>query len=173
MEVIKISLLQETDTEELYQFELENRTFFERMVLTRRNEYYDPTVFKSIMKELVEDQEEGCHYMYLNKDSMENIIGRVNLVSIARGCFNKAELGYRIGEVYNGKGYATRAVGMVLEEAQYIHKLLRIEAGISPENIGSQILLIKNGFQFFGRNHQYIYQNRRWHDSINFEKILV
>ena len=173
MEEIKISLIHESDTEKLYQFELENRAFFERLVISRGDEYYEPVIFKGIIKELVEDQKKGCHYMYSIKDSMENIIGRVNLVSIARGCFNKAELGYRIGEVYNGKEYATRAVGMVLEEAQYIHKLHRIEAGTSPENIGSQIVLIKNGFQFVGCNHQYIYQNGRWYDSINFQKILV
>ncbi|WP_273226656.1 GNAT family N-acetyltransferase [Geosporobacter ferrireducens] len=142
------------------------------MVASRGNSYYERENFKKIIAELVEEQEKGFVYMYLIKDLMENILGRVNLVSIMRGCFNKAELGYRVGKAYNGKGYATKAVNLVLEKALIIHKLHRIEAGTSPENIGSQIVLIKNGFQFCGRSSQYIYQDGRWQDSINFEKIL-
>ena len=169
---IRISLLQEADTEMLYKFELDNRNFFESMVPPRGDDYYDSNNFNAIIKELVKEQENGLIYMYLIKDSMNSILGRVNLVSIVRGSFNKAELGYRIGKGYNGKGYATKAVSLVMEEALNIHRLHRIEAGTSPDNIGSQIVLIKNGFQFSGRYNQYIYQGGKWQDSINFEKIL-
>ena len=110
--------------------------------------------------------------MYLIKDHTGNVIGRVNLVSIVRGSFNKAELGYRIGEKHQGKGYATNAVKLILDEAVNNHKLHRIEAGTSPDNIGSQIVLIKNGFQFAGRYNKFFYQNGKWHDSINFENVL-
>lgn len=110
--------------------------------------------------------------MYLIKDNCGKIVGRVNLVSIVRGSFNKAEIGYRISEEHQGKGYSTKAVKLVLDEAANKYKLHRIEAGASPDNIGSQIVLIKNGFQFTGRYNKYIYQNEKWSDSINFEKIL-
>ena len=170
---IRIRLLQEVDTEDLYKFELDNRTFFESMVPSRGDRYYDPKNFKEIVRELVEEQENRLIYMYIIKDSMDHIIGRVNLVSILRGSVNKAELGYRIGKAYKGKGYATKAVSLVLEEAVNLHKLHRIEAGTSPDNIGSQIVLIKNGFQFTGRYRQSIYQGGEWKDSINFEKILI
>lgn len=71
-----------------------------------------------------------------------------------------------------GKGYATSAVKLVLDETVNKLKLHRIEAGTSPDNIGLQIVLIKKGFQFVGRNSKYIYQNGKWQDSLNFEKIL-
>ncbi len=170
---IRIHLLQEADTEDLYKFERDNRAFFENMVPSRGDSYYDFENFKEIIRELVEEQENRLIYMYLIKDSMDHIIGRVNLVSILRGSVNQAELGYRIGKVYKGKGYATKAVSLVLEEAVNLHDLHRIEAGTSPDNIGSQIVLIKNGFQFTGRHPQYIYQGGEWKDSINFEKILI
>ncbi|MCM1989212.1 GNAT family N-acetyltransferase [Oceanirhabdus seepicola] len=169
---IIIKLLEESDSQELFNFEVENRDFFKRIGLSRGDSYYELNNFNKIIKELVEEQEKGLLYMYLIKDHTGNVIGRVNLVSIVRGSFNKAELGYRIGEEHQGKGYATNAVKLVLDEAVNNHKLHRIEAGTSPDNIGSQIVLIKNGFQFTGRNNKYIYQNEKWHDSINFEKVL-
>jgi [ribosomal protein S5]-alanine N-acetyltransferase len=172
MEEIYIKKLEESDIESLYKFELENRLFFESVGLGRDESYYIADNFSNIIKELVVEQEKGLVYMYLVWDSSNNIVGRVNLISVVRGNFNKAELGYRIGERHQGKGYATRAVGLVLGEAAGKHKLHRIEAGTSPGNIGSQIVLIKNGFQFTGRNNKYHYINGKWEDSINFEKIL-
>lgn len=110
--------------------------------------------------------------MYLIKDCHKKIVGRVNLVSVVRGSFNKAEIGYRISEKHQGNGYGTKAVKLALDEAKNNHKLHRIESGASADNIGSQIVLIKNGFQFVGRYNEYIYQNGKWQDSINFEKIF-
>jgi [ribosomal protein S5]-alanine N-acetyltransferase len=172
MSDITIKLLEESDTQELFIFELKNRAFFERIGLPRGDSYYELNNFNSIIKELVEEQEQGLVYMYSIKDCIGKIVGRVNLVSIVRGSFNKAELGYRIGEEHQGKGYATSAVKLVLHEAVNKYKLHRIEAGTSPDNIGSQIVLIKNGFQFVGRYSKYFYQDGKWNDSINFEKVL-
>ena len=78
----------------------------------------------------------------------------------------------RIGENHQGKGYATKAVKLAVKNALDVHRFHRLEAGTSPENIGSQIVLIKNGFQFTGRQSKFIYNNGKWNDSISFEKIL-
>lgn len=172
MRDITIKLLEESDSKELFTFEIENRSFFEKTCLSRGNSYYELNNFNEVIKELVEEQEEGLVYMYLIKDNCGKIVGRVNLVSIVRGNFNKAEIGYRIAEEDQGRGYSTKAVKLVLDEAANKYKLHRIEAGSSPNNIGSQIVLIKNGFQFTGRYNKYIYQDEKWNDSINFEKIL-
>lgn len=169
---IIIKLLERSLEEKLFKFELENRSFFEKVGFPRADCYYDYNNFKIILKELIEEQENGLIYMYLIIDDSGNIVGRVNLLSIVRGNLNKAELGYRVGENYQSKGYGTNAVRLVLDEAFKKHKLHRIEAGTSPDNIGSQIVLIKNGFQFVGRYNQYIYQNDKWNDSIIFDKIL-
>lgn len=172
MSAIIIKLLEESDAKDLFIFELENRAFFEKIGLARRDSYYELNNFDSIIKQLVEEQEKGLVYMYLIKDYSGEIISRVNLVSIERESSNKAELGYRIGEKHQGNGYATSAVKLILDEAVNNHKLHRIEAGTSLDNIGSQIVFIKNGFQFVGRNNKYIFQGEKWHDSINFEKVL-
>lgn len=172
MKDIIIKLLDESDTQELFMFEVENKVFFERTCLPRGDNYYELTNFTTIVKELVEEQDKGLIYMYLIYDTYGKIIGRVNLVSVTRENLNKAELGYRIGEKHQGKGYATKAVKLVLDEARNKLKLHKIEAGTSPDNIGSQIILIKNGFEFSGRTTNHIYLNGKRCDSVNFEKVF-
>ena len=159
MSDILINLLEESDSQELFTFELKNRAFYERVGFPRGDNYYELNIFNTMIKEIIEDQEKGLVYMYLIKDHNGMITGRINLLSIVRGSFNKAELGYRIGEEHQGKGYATSAVKLILDKAVNNHKLHRIEAGTTPDNIGSQIVLIKNGFQFVGRYNKYIYKN--------------
>jgi ribosomal-protein-alanine N-acetyltransferase len=172
MSDIIIKSLEQSDALELFAFELQNKLFFERIGLARGDNYYDYNNFNIIIKGLVEEQEKGLIYMYLIMDCSRKIVGRINLTSVVRGNFNKAELGYRVSEEHQCKGYATSAVRLVLDEAVNRHKLHRIEAGTSPHNIGSQIVLIKNGFQFTGRYSNFIYQDGKWYDSISFEKIL-
>lgn len=58
-----------------------------------------------------------------------------------------ADIGYLIGEKSCwGKGYATEAIGLILEFAFETLKLHRVEAGAYEQNIGSQKALLKNGF---------------------------
>ncbi|MGL5066922.1 MAG: GNAT family N-acetyltransferase [Sarcina sp.] len=121
---------------------------------------------------MVDEQGKYIHYMYVIKDSTQKIIGRINLVDIVKDPFNKAELGYRIGEEYIGNGYAKKAVELVLEEASEKYKIHRIEAGVSSENIASQKVLESSRFRYVGTCEKYIYLNNKWHDSMIFEKIL-
>jgi ribosomal-protein-alanine N-acetyltransferase len=172
MSDIIINLLEESDERELFTFELKNRAFFEKVGFPREDNYYELNNFNTIIKESIEEQERGLVNIYLIKNHNGMVLGRINLVSIVRGIFNKADLGYRIGEEHQGKGYATSAVKLILDKAVNNHKIHRIEAGTSPDNIGSQIVLIKNGFQFVGRYNKYINKNGKWCDSIFFERIL-
>lgn len=169
---ISIKLLSVPEMDKILEFELLNREFFEKTCLPRGDSYYELDNFKRIIEDLVQEQGEGLLFMYLIYNNMGEIIGRVNLADVQRGNFNKAELGYRIGEAHQGRGYATKAVKLILEEVINNHKLHRIEAGTSVNNIGSQIVLIKNGFRFVGKQEKYILLNGEWHDNIIFEKVI-
>lgn len=56
--------------------------FFEKSCLARGDEYYEENNFKKILKELIKEQEQGIHYMYLIKNDNDEIVGRINLVDI-------------------------------------------------------------------------------------------
>jgi ribosomal-protein-alanine N-acetyltransferase len=47
-----------------------------------------------------------------------------------------------------------------------------IEAGTAVDNVGSQIILIKNGFEFLDRVKNAVEINGQWKDGINFVKKL-
>lgn len=168
---IHIDLLSIKDAQELLEFELANKEYFERGLPPRGASYYNLENMKSIISEIDEEQKQGLCYMYLIRDTNDEVVGRVNIFSVVRSIFQSCEIGYRIGEKHTGKGYGTKAVKLACDEAFKTHKLHRIEAGTAPDNIGSQIVLIKNGFQFIGRASKVIRINDNWVDSVMFERI--
>ncbi|WP_291650958.1 GNAT family protein [Clostridium sp.] len=169
---IRIIPINEKDRYDLLKFEIDNRSFFEESCISRGDKYYEEDNFKEILKELIKEQEQGIHYMYLIKDNNDEIVGRINLVEIIRGNMNKAELGYRIAKAHNGKGYGKKAVELILGEALNIHKLHRIEAGTAIENIASQKVLEFSGFRKVGIYNKCIYVNGKWNDSVIYEVVL-
>ncbi|MBS4537488.1 GNAT family N-acetyltransferase [Clostridium sp. D2Q-11] len=171
MEKITIELISRSNAIEVLEFERENRQFFESTLPSRGDKYYEEEFFMEIIEEIIEEQTEGQCYMYVIRNELGKVVGRVNLFSVVRGMFEKAEIGYRIGQKHNGKGYATKAVELAIDEGFNKYNLHRIEAGTSPNNIGSQIVLIKNGFQFIGRTRDVIRINNKWEDGILFERL--
>jgi ribosomal-protein-alanine N-acetyltransferase len=168
---VSIHLLKKENTKEILEFEKENKDFFETVIPPRSDDYFDLDNLRSIIGEIEEEQNKGLCHMYLIRDKDGNLVGRVNLFFISRGIYEKAEIGYRIGEKYMGKGYGTKAVKLACNEAFKVHKLHRIEAGTGANNVGSQIVLIKNGFEFIGRTRDVIKLNGKWEDGLLFERI--
>ncbi|MBS4190220.1 GNAT family N-acetyltransferase [Bacillus sp. FJAT-49705] len=144
MEVF-IEKLQVTDAENLYNFELENRTFFEEMVPTRGDDYYNPEIFRKRYVALLEEQAQGISYFYLIKDKDHSILGRINLVDIDKSQ-KIGHLGYRVGQAHTGKGFANKALKLLLETIPD-KDIVQIKAKTTTNNIASQKVLEKNGFK--------------------------
>ncbi|KMY33764.1 acetyltransferase [Lysinibacillus xylanilyticus] len=140
---ISINSLQERDAEELFEFEKNNRLFFEQMVPSRGEDYYNFETFKIRHKELLTEQQENKSKFYLIRDNLDKIIGRINLVDIDT-TNDIAEVGYRVGQEYGGKGIGARALKLLLETEISVKK---IKAKTTTNNIASQRVLEKNGFK--------------------------
>ncbi|MGE7928782.1 GNAT family N-acetyltransferase [Lysinibacillus xylanilyticus] len=140
---ISINSLQERDAEELFEFEKNNRLFFEQMVPSRGEDYYNFETFKIRHKELLTEQQEHKSKFYLIRDNSDKIIGRINLVDIDT-TNDIAEVGYRVGQEYGGKGIGARALKLLLETEISVKK---IKAKTTTNNIASQRVLEKNGFK--------------------------
>jgi len=140
---ISINSLQESDAEELFEFEKNNRLFFEQMVPSRGEDYFNFETFKIIHKELLTEQQENESKFYLIRDNSDKIIGRINLVDIDT-TNDIAEVGYRVGQEYGGKGIGARALKLLLETEISVTK---IKAKTTTNNIASQRVLEKNGFK--------------------------
>lgn len=157
------------DLPALLAFELENRAYFENWVTARAPSYYHQEAIAAAIEQAQREREQDRAYQYLAKLDGQ-IIGRVNLTGVTRPYFNKAALGYRIGQRFGGRGYATRVVALLLEEAFGALELWRLEATARPQNLGSIAVMQRNGFDQYGKSEQAMFFQNAWSDLLYFER---
>lgn len=154
---VSLSLLQEADAQELYEFEIENRRFFERMVPGRGDDYFVLETFIQRHRDLLHEQQSGKSLFYLIKDEYGRIAGRMNLIDIDKEN-GVAEIGFRIGEAQAGKGIGNDALQLLLSLQLPVKQ---ISAKTTTVNIASQKLLEKNGFIRIGSGDEEFEMNEQ------------
>lgn len=170
--MILIEPVLKQNAKEIYKFEVENRAFFESTLPSRGDDYYVTSNFESIIDSICEEQKAEILYMNIIRNESNEMVGRINLFPIQIGTYNRAfELGYRIGEAHQGKGYASEAVKILTKLAFDTYGIDYIQALTSPNNIASQIILIKNGYVFIKRIPNDVEVNGVFEDSIVFERV--
>jgi [ribosomal protein S5]-alanine N-acetyltransferase len=98
--------------------------------------------------------------------------GMAILSNVVRGAFRSANLGYWVAQERNGRGVATTAVGLVLEEAFGPIGLHRVEAGTLVDNLASQRVLARNRFRPIGLARAYLAIAGAWRDHILFARTV-
>ncbi|HYF76837.1 MAG TPA: GNAT family protein [Symbiobacteriaceae bacterium] len=166
MSTLTLHLVTVRDAAEIIAFEQENRAFFAQSVPDRGDEYFVPANMVRFLVDVEAEQARGECYLYLVRDASGGLVGRVNLVDVEQG---SASIGYRIGAHHGGKGYASEAVRLALAEAT-AKGIVRVTAMTTGENVGSQIVLLRNGFQFRERRAKHLDVNGALHDAVLFEK---
>jgi len=158
------------EMENLYAFELENRAYFEKMVPSRGEDYYDFTIFKKKNIMLLDEQAQKLSFFYLIKNELGHIVGRINLTDID---INQqlGHIGYRVGEKHIGQGIANNALQLLLANVGN-QDIRQIAAKTTTNNLASQKVLEKNGFTYtgtsseeftmHGQNVKFVYY--RWSD---------
>tara|TARA_R110002167_G_scaffold188684_1_gene390719 strand:- start:221 stop:721 length:501 start_codon:yes stop_codon:yes gene_type:complete len=83
------------------------------------------------------------------------IVGAFHISGILRGYFQSAFLGYEVFHPYQGKGYMSKGLKLIITEAFDNLNLHRLEANIQPDNFASIKLVANNGFikEGFSRNY--------------------
>lgn len=166
--MLTLHLVTPGDAAAIIAFELENRAFFAQSVPYRGDDYFDRGTMERFLAEVEAEQARGECFLYLVRRPDGELVGRVNLVDVDQ---STASLGYRIGARFGGQGYATEAVRLALTEAvkQGIHL---VKAMTTVANVGSQIVLLRNGFEFVERRPQELDVNGTLHDSVHFLRRL-
>jgi RimJ/RimL family protein N-acetyltransferase len=80
----------------------------------------------------------------------------------------QATIGYSIRVADQGKGYATEAVGAVIDALFDEAHLHRIVAGVDPDNVASKRVLEKIGFRYEGRSKDSVFVRGEWVDDDRF-----
>lgn len=99
------------------------------------------------------------------------IAGTLGISNVVLGAFRSANVGYWVAADRNGRGLATRAVAAAIEIAFGELGLHRLEAATLVENVASQRVLEKNGFERIGLAPRYLLIAGAWRDHILYQRL--
>ena len=74
------------------------------------------------------------------------LVGSINLTPIQDRKWKTGEVGYWIGAEHVRKGYASKALGLIIDFAFQAHEYAELIAEIHPDNVGSRRTVEANGF---------------------------
>jgi ribosomal-protein-alanine N-acetyltransferase len=97
--------------------------------------------------------------------------GMVSLSNVARGHLQRAIVSYWVAESRGRRGLATTAVAEVAGIAFGELGLHRLEAGTLVDNVRSQRVLERNGFDRIGVARKYLRIAGEWRDHVLFERV--
>jgi ribosomal-protein-alanine N-acetyltransferase len=129
----------------ILQFELINREYFAAAVPDRGDEFFADYPARHAALLAMQQARTDLFHVLLADDG--TVIGRINLTHISDG---EAELGYRIGRDFTGRGHATEAVRRICHLAHSAYGLKRLRAAVTVDNPGSRTVLLRNGFSLVG-----------------------
>lgn len=165
-----IRLLRQSDAAALADALARNREFLAAWEPLRPDAYFSATHQAELVAHSLQKQAAGELHCLVITDDSGVACGRITL-TIARGPFQSAIMGYWLSEHLGGRGIATAAVGAVTDIAFTELGLHRVEAGTIPENDRSQAVLRKNGFTQYGYAEAYLQIAGRYRDHLLFQKL--
>ncbi|MEV4173927.1 GNAT family N-acetyltransferase [Nonomuraea sp. NPDC049709] len=161
----------EHDAEPLLAAYLRNRDHLKRWEPRRPEEFYTLPGQAERLKSLLAQQAAGQAVAWVLADG-DRVVGRMTLSNIVRGPWLSADLGYWTDAGYTGRGLATRGTQEVCRLADQELGLHRIAASTLVDNVASQSVLLKCGFERYGTARHYLEIDGRWQDHHLFQRIL-
>ncbi|MBS2552653.1 GNAT family N-acetyltransferase [Catenulispora sp. NL8] len=149
-----------------------NFDHLERWDPIRPDEFYTEAGQYSRLRNFDQQRGAGQAERWVFDRGDDEVYGSVTLSNIELGIFLNARMGYWVDVALIGKGLATAAVDAVCDHARQRWNLHRVEAGTNVENVASQRVLAKCGFEEMGVSRSHLYINGRWADSKQFYRIL-
>jgi ribosomal-protein-alanine N-acetyltransferase len=163
--------LRADDAEMLANLLLLNREFMAAYEPVRDDEYYTVEGQRKDLGRLLERAGRGdCVPLVILDDDGEPV-GRITINNIVRGALQSGAVGYWVSHHANGRGLATRAVAEVREIGFHELGLHRLEACTLVDNVGSQRVLERNGFERYGMTPRYLNIAGAWRDHLMFHTL--
>ncbi|MDW0117832.1 GNAT family protein [Sporosarcina thermotolerans] len=134
--------------------------------------YYTVSVQRNKIRESLYQMRDRREYNFGIFDAeTSRLIGHISLYSIKRLPFSSGFVGYSIDERETGRGLATEAVQIVTRFAFETVSLHRVEAFVSPNNIGSVKVLENAGYVREGLLRKLLYINGSWEDHFMYASL--
>jgi ribosomal-protein-alanine N-acetyltransferase len=154
------------DCEELAALYLANREFLAPFEPVRPPEFFTADG----QRERLQRQLDGETFPFAIVDG-RTIAGTINLFHIMRESLQSGTIGYWIDHRRNGRGLATGAVREIVEYAFGELDLHRVEAATLVDNVASQRVLEKSGFERIGLARRYLRIDDDWRDFFLFQRL--
>ncbi|WP_240037119.1 GNAT family N-acetyltransferase [Leifsonia flava] len=177
---IFLRLLRETDAVALTDAYVRNREHLARWEPARTDDFFTVEAAQARIQTSIEQYSTRAAVPWLlierctgdeHEPERERIVGTMTVNRITWGPFLSGSLGYWVDRELTGRGVATAAVGHVCEAAR-ASGLHRIDASTLLDNVGSQTVLRRSGFEQFGLAPRYLSIAGRWQDHLLFQRIL-
>lgn len=159
------------DADELVQVLTANREFLRPWEPARGDSYFTPAGQARVIAGCLTEQSEGRRLMLAMIGRRHEIIGQVTLSAIVRGAFQSGSIGYWVSHGFNGTGVATQAVAEATGIAFESLVLHRLQAETLPQNVASQRVLEKNGFERYGAAPAYLSIDGAWQDHLLYQRL--
>lgn len=154
---MQFELLSKHHLNQLLNFELENRAWFESFIEPRDNAFYsEQGVCEHIDAEIDKVNSGAAFCGLLIKDN--DIVARANLRDI---CANKAFVGYRVSKRFTSQGYASFCLASLIKIAKIEFDVQYLEAKVLENNPVSKHVLLKQGFEIIGSVPNFIILNNK------------
>ena len=164
---MNIKLASPGDAVALSHFYLRNEEHLLLWQPLREPGYHTKNNWKQRLTEWQLEQDHGNSAYFIAQLSEESeIFATCYLTNIVRGVFQACHMGYAIDYRYEGKGYMRQLCQYVIQYAFKELKLNRIMANYMPNNLRSENLLTRLGFDREGLAKRYLKINGRWEDHV-------
>ena len=165
-----LRVLQPKEAGQVLDFYLRDKELFEKFEPDRMENFYTVNYQRQVLafENKMMGQSSLFRYYVYEKEDQERIIGTISLHNINRGYFSSCEIGYKFSSEVHGRGYATEAIGEIIEGVFTQLRLHRIMAYVIPDNMPSIRLLERLEFHREGICRDYLYLQGRWQDHMQF-----
>ncbi len=167
----RIRLVRKEDAGVLAELLAANREFMAPWDAIRSDAFYTPPGQAAEVGRQLEQHEQGVTMPLAIIDDDGSVAGALRLNGIARGPFQSCSLGYWVAQPANGRGLATAAVAAALDLAFGELGLHRVQAETLRDNVRSQQVLAKNGFERIGTAPQYLRIAGEWQDHHLYQRL--
>ena len=161
-------LISPADATEVAALLTANRDFLAPFEPVRSESYFTAEGQLTGIEDVLDRHAQGTVLPHVILDS-GRIAGRITLNGIVRGPFLSCSVGYWVAESANGRGVATAALREMVGIAFTRLGLHRVQAETLLDNIGSQRVLERNGFERIGMAPAYLRIAGQWQDMILFQ----
>lgn len=157
------------DAEALTSLYIQNRQFLAPWQPVRPDSYFTEAGQREAVEALLAQQEMGGAVPLVILDGGGAVVGTLTLASIIRGAFQSCSVGYWLSEGSQGQGLATAALLEATKVAFGDLRLHRVQAETLTQNLLSQRVLQRVGFQQYGEAPSYMHIAGEWQDNVLYQ----